>query len=292
MPRTLQFASGNRVQRGGVEPFDVLRLGRATLNDDHTGAAHYWLYDARKNAPQTNAKVNHPKLGKGEPGPIQIPRYTAAPDPKNPLSIRWEEAGNDLTLTVGTARHRWQKQPGLGGHYTLAGPHLNVDGTALIDGLTYLQGYGYAAFTEAADAPPDATGKPRELTRADFADFYAGEVCALDGGASAWRRYKSPFRMYPQAAPDVLGTKWPSPNVPGMTVFASLLLNYAPYSRLMFYLAGGHDYNRDDALDEYGHAWQMLGCWVGGKVRAIVGIEHSYQSRGYPILGAVLYYEA
>jgi hypothetical protein len=298
MPRVLQFADDERVQKGGGKPFDVLRLGRATLADDHTGTLAYWLYDARRNLEPINAKVMHPKLGKGQPGPIQIPRYTEAPDPKRPLACAWEEAGNDLTLTVGQAVHHWQKQPGtgIGDHYTLAGPHVNTDGGALIDGVTYLQGRGYAAFTEATDSPPDATGKPRKLTPADFPARYRGEVCQLIGGAAMWERKEvawnvASYKIFvPGEKGDALAYSFPGKQ--GMTAFYSLLLNYASYSRLMAYYEGGNDYDRDDSIDEYGHAWQMLGCWVGGKVRAVVGVEHSYQARGYPILGAVLYYEA
>jgi hypothetical protein len=58
----------------------------------------------------------------------------------------------------------------------------------------------------------------------------------------------------------------------------------------MMYYAGGHDYNHDRAADEPGHTWHWYGCWQGGKVGAIVGVECSYQSRGYPICSVVLYH--
>jgi hypothetical protein len=105
-------------------------------------------------------------------------------------------------------------------------------------GPPYLEGRGYAAFSEQSSTPPaPITNLPRRLTGADFLPLYAGELCTLAGGEARWADGKpttfraGDFKETPNR--DVLADAWdsPIPKMQGTRVYASLLLNYASTSR-------------------------------------------------------------
>lgn len=287
MTRTLQFCESVRLVGSDKKPFDGLRLGTATLQPDGTGTVRYWSFDPRANPKPLYANVRHPRFipTGGQPGFIELPRY------QNVVTspVRWEEAGDRLTYSIGKVVHTYTRRPDLGGHYALAGPYTDAKGKTTVDGAAYLEGRGYAAWSELATTPGG-----RDLARADLFDYYSAELCSLVGAAKSWTDHKPQswrLDLFKEYGPNLYGHNWKSPTPPtDRDIFASLLLNYAPASKLVAYYNGGNDYSRDRAMNEIGHAYMLLGSWTAGKVGAMVGVELTHQTRGYPICSVVLYY--
>jgi hypothetical protein len=288
----LAFAIAYRAtdSAGGGGNFVV--LGHYDFLDNHELNLSYFFYDGRRNLKSNATSQQHPRLVAGTaatPGAIQIPAYTLAENVRGTWSV--DRAGGILRMRLGNTIHEWSLRSPADNLFVPRGPYLNADtNTPTVSGWTYSDARGYAYLT-------DYVTLPRKITRADLLPDYKGEIQSLitpRGGASQWTQKLSDLhvqRYQSFADGDVLGymvsSRWVSTP---MVVFSTLLLNYAPHSKLLIYSNGGHDFNRNGVFDEPGHTTQMFGIYDGAKISRLVYIEHSYQDAGLPILSVGHYY--
>lgn len=247
------------------------RLGHYDLSNDGTGKLTYWIYQSSKDYRSFNARGRkYPGPASPPPWNIQIPRYVQEVPG---IARSWVEHDGVLTVKVGTAQHTWQTSDT--GGYALAG----------MGSFTSANGYAH----ETESLRPVA-----KLTKEHFLPSYAGEYWTKflhPGGAYQWELQRpslNPYLFSYDAKNDALYYRSTDQ---GMMTETALALNYAPASPLFVYQSGGHDFNRNNVLDEYGHAFQWLGAFQGGQVVAWVFVEYSFQSAGTPILSAGHYYQ-
>lgn len=280
----LVFANTLRItdRDGGFN--DLVVLGHYDFLDDRAVRMSLFWYNGRKNKLPSPTPKRQPNVtgATGEPGPIYIPCYEG----HEQYSGTWERRGNQLRLCFGGVVHEWTVKDADTNLYVPSGPYRNAtDATHVIDGLTYSNTYGYAYLS------PEVR-RDRPLTRADLMPDYDGELYTyhrlLSGRDWQWKLQKEQMhlRLYRSfAGGDVLGYSQSSRRTnPPSIAFSTLLLNYAPYTKLLMYHNGGHDFNRNGVFDELGHTMQLLGVHEGGKVDRIVFVEYTYQASGYPIV--------
>jgi hypothetical protein len=68
-----------------------------------------------------------------------------------------------------------------------------------------------------------------------------------------------------------------------------MLLNYAPWSRNLMYVNGGHDFNMNGCYEESGHQLMILADRGAEGVGRAVVLEYSAESDGWPLLGVGFY---
>jgi hypothetical protein len=268
---------------------DFAVLGHYEFLEDHSAKLYYFFYDTRKNLKPSNTTERHLRLTNSTalPGPVQIPTYALAEQARG----TWTFDKGLLRLHVANVFHDWELNKAADNLFVPRGPYVNADnGTHTVNGWTYGDTRGYAYLS-------DYLTLPRKITRADLLPDYDGEIQTLvtpRGQAPQWQRKPSGLhvqRYQASADGNVLGymtqSRWVS--TPTL-VFSSLLLNYAPHSKLILYSNGGHDFNHNGVFDEYGHAMQMFGIYDGHKISRIVYVEYTYQDAGRPIVSVGHYY--
>jgi hypothetical protein len=286
----LVFTIAYRATDAAGSAGDFVALGHYDFLEDHSANLSYFFYDGRKNHRATSTTQRHPRLTPGvqaQPGFVQIPSYTVAEQVRG----SWAVDNGLLRVRLGSAVHEWSRRDATEPVFVPRGPYRHAENPShTLNGWTYGETRGYAYLT-------DYVNVSRKLTQGDLLPDYKGEIQTLTparGRASAWEQKASDLhaqRYRPSADGDVLGYATPSRFVSTPTlVFSTLLLNYAPYSRLLLYHNGGHDFNRNGVFDEPGHTMQMFGIFDGSKVARIVYVEYSYQDAGQPILSVGHYY--
>lgn len=287
----LMFAVAYRAANTAGSAGQCVVLGHYDFSDEAV-TLHYFFYDARRNLQSGSTPLRHPRLIPGSaatPGPIQIPTYTLFDQASGSWSI--DRAKGLLRVRLGSLVHEWLLRDESEHLFVPAGAYLNADnGSHSSGGWTYSDTRGYAYLSNYLTLP-------RKISRDDLLPHYQGEIQSLitpRGGVSQWTQKKSDLhvqRYQTSSDGDVLGymvsSRWVStPTV----VFTTLLLNYAPHSKLILYHNGGHDFNHNAVFDEPGHTMQMFGIYDGSKLARIVYIEHSYQNAGQPILSVGEYH--
>jgi hypothetical protein len=270
----MTFALG---QRAGNPTDDVVKLGHYDFNADGTGSITYWSFAGRQNLAGIQTPLHHPPVLGKVGGPILLPRYGTVVSQQ---PIHWQaSAPDELVVVFGANTYRWRQAAG--NRYTLASLHPAVP-----------QCYGYSFLC-------DSIVSAQPLTHADLYDSYNGvyshtvavspappPVLHVDE-STAW--HTTNYRAYEGG--NVLAMAYPDSNEGNENVFSTILLNYAPHSKLILYHNEGHDFNHDDAFDELGHTLMFFGCKdTTGKVSGIVFIEASFQTSGYSIMAAGCYY--
>ncbi len=288
--RHLIFANSYQTVDAAGRHDDFVVLGNYDFLDERDVQINYFVYDARKNAKPGATPVRAPLLLPSRtgrpPGVLHIPRY----DAQKSIRGTWRLDGSMLRIQIGTVYHDWALRDPAQNHFELAGPYTNAqDGSHVIEGLTYTSSFGYAYLA-------DEARRAQPITRSELVPAYQGAMYALrqQGGTAQWvhleeELHVSWYRSFEGG--NVLGYVESDPKLnPPMLTFSYLLLNYAPYSKLLIYTDVGHDFNRDGVYNELGHSSQMFGIYEKGRVGRIVFIEYSYQTRGYPLLGVGHYY--
>ena len=288
----LVFALAYRAADSTGDPGHFVVLGHYDFHEDESARLSYFFYDARKNLRPNSTNHRHLRLATGgaaTPGPVQIPTYALAEQVRGTWSL--DRGPGLLRVRVGGLIHEWTLRDPAENLFVPRGPYVSAENQGhTAGGWTYAdaRGYGYLA---------DYLNLPRKLTRDDLLPDYKGEIQTLlpqRGREAPWAQKASDLhvgRYLPSADGDVLGymvgSRWVS--TPTL-VFSTLLLNYAPYSRLLLYLNGGHDFNHNGVFDEPGHTTQLFGIYDGSKVAHLVYVEYSYQDAGQPLLSVGHYY--
>jgi len=291
--RHLIFACTYRTTDARGTSNDYVLLGHYDFLNETDVKLTYFSYDARKNlAPGTTRKQHTPMnapyaRGAVDPGFIHIPSYAAS----EKFTGTWRRHRDALQVRIGGVVHQWRLQDRDSEFFVMTEPYVDAQsGAPIIEGLTYSNGRGYAYLA-------DSVTDQHRITRRQLLDNYKGETYALTGTNRdrRWAQIETGLSTYTLRSAgdeDVWGTSYSgdSPQTPGMWCQTSLLLNYAPYSKQLLYINGGHDYNRNGAFDETGHQKQLFGVLEGRTVTKMVFIESSYENDGYPIVGVGRYY--
>lgn len=286
----LLFALVYRTGTAADSRVDFVVLGHYDFLAGRAARLGYFFYDTRQNLRPTDTTVRHPRLtpdAVARPGPIQIPTYSTT----GRSDGTWSLDDGVLRVHIGKVIHEWVPHDADAQCLVPRGPFVNAaDGSHTINAWTYsdVRGYGYLT---------DHFTLPRKLGRDDLLPDYKGEYYTLlvqKGKAPQWAHKTTELhvRRYESAGGgDVLGfvtmSRWvATPTV----VFSTLLLNYAPYSSLLAYHNGGHDFNHNGVFDEPGHTTQLFGVFDGSRVKAFVFAEYSYQDAGQPLLSVGRYF--
>jgi hypothetical protein len=283
--KTMIFAKNNRTRSMADKVNDVTQWGQYRLDADGTAQFHATNYVASLNKKPLNTTVRHPLYFPGtKPGFIQ----TANPTSTTNVNGTWTNTGGVLRIVVGITAHEWVKSPTDSGLWIARGPNKNAtDGTAVIQGLTYLEGRGYAAETLYP-----VVGSP--IAREALASYYVGEEQTLISGAKSWIVQPVSWHTswYTYGSGNVLGYDAYHADVRGGTwAFSTFLLNYYAANRIVLASDGGFDYNHDKTPDEPKHTFTYQMVWDGAKVTRIIGAQHFAQNNFYPIL-SVIHYKA
>lgn len=272
---------------------DEVVLGHYDFLDGRNVEFTYFSYDARRNTGPTPTEIRHPRLvpeATALPGFFKLPTFTAF----QRIRGTWltTEDGT-LRLRFGELIHDWQPRAADEHYYVPAHPYVNAqDGSHVLGETTFSNacGHGYLA---------DAVTLPRRLTRNDLLDDYTGETYSLPPtktGEPKWIAKPTTLRLSRYRAfqgGDLLSYASRSGRLsPPAWVFSNFLLNQSSYSSLLIYEETGHDFNRNNVFDEFGHTTQLFGVYDGEKVSRLVFVEYSYQFAGYPILTVGRYYRA
>jgi hypothetical protein len=290
--RHLIFAATyHTADRDGGEN-DYLVLGHYDFLDGRNAVINYWSYDGNLNTQAIAATVRNPRLQSGRallrPGPIHLPGYAGSGFKQ--FRATWTTDRHMLRVRVGDVIHDWVLRDPAEGLYVVAGPYVSaLDASHTLGGLTFSNGHGYAYLAEQVKLA-------RRLTPRDLLPDYDGELYTRhdeDGKGFRWALQDEGLHVKQYRAfrgGDVLARSEMSTGLsPPLLWQSTLLLNYAPYSKLLLYLNGSHDFNRNGVFDEVGHTLQLFGIFAGGKVRHMVFVEYSHQDNGRPILGVGRY---
>ncbi len=287
----LVFAvSYDAAQDGQTDSY--LELGYFTFYGPDTLRMNYLYFDAGADLPAwvVNAPLklyppmNAPYGGDCTPDPIHVPAYGAFQS----FSGKYKLNGDALTIQIGEVVYDWRLDLKNRSGFKLASGLHDSSGSVKIGGTTFGQAHGFAFVTE------DLTGSAIALK--DLAPHYDGELFQKNAAANSdWTRLTesldaSVFEV--RGDPDTPTTSFACPvsYAPKMWCQSTLLLNYAPLSKLIVYLSGGHDYNQDGCFNDAGHMIQMWGAREGGAVTKLVFVEYSWQASGSPILSVGRYY--
>jgi hypothetical protein len=272
---------------------DEVVLGHYDFLDGVNVEFTYFSYDARRNTQPTPTEIRHPRLVPGAtavPGLFKLPTFTAF----QRIRGTWlaTEDGT-LRLRFGEVIHDWTPRAADEHYYVPAHPYVNAqDGSHVLGETTFsnARGHGYLA---------DVVTLPRRLTRDDLLDDYQGETYSLPPtktGEPTWiakptALHLDRYRAFHGGELWSYATRSDRLSPPAWA-FSNFLINQSSYSPLLIYEETGHDFNRNNVYDEFGHTTQLFGVYDGEKVSRLVFVEYSYQTAGYPILTVGRYYRA
>jgi hypothetical protein len=261
---------------------DYLVLGHYDFLDSQNLVVSYFQYDGNQDTRPIATAVRHPRLttSSAQPGPVYLPGYVAF------QRFRATWAANDrlLRVRIGRVIHEWALEDRSAGAYVMSAPYEDAETRSpMIGGQTYSNcvGFGYLS---------DRVQLRRTLSRQDLMPYYNGDAYSRqeNGPGYRWVRHKEDMNVglhRPFGAGDVLSYAFTdSSQKPPMQVQYTLLLNAVPYTHLLLYYNGSHDFNRNGVFDELGHTMQLLGAMRDGKITRMVFAEYSYQDNRRPIM--------
>lgn len=302
----------------GDDPREYVKIGWYSFKAGGAARIEYAWYDARAERKPWETPIDQspmvgvpypagctpqcppedpgdPAAGGCAPGPIRIPGYTEF----KKFDGSWSFDGTTLSVRVGTVTHEWVLEDKNFQSFLLCGYKATATGLPIIEGRKYgnFIGYGFVSGKARITAP---------ISWGQFLPGYDGVAWATGEEGGEWEEERSSFNfssLLPGSDPNVYslaqesdnctcsrrGTEWQ------MWLYRSMLINYAPVSKLFVYYHSGHDYNCDGCANEYGHTLQWL-CATApdgqtDSIRAIVRLEHSWQKDKFPLLSIGRYYD-